>query len=330
MRVISVPAEESAGWAATSEVLSLGQSAESVRAVRRLTLIADFALAAAARNRPLEFLLQRGSVNDSLLRVSRLSAEGEVLLGQVEHSGIEEGDSGLNTRFYSVDLAPLRDAPPSRTRIGLGEGKLERWEFIEGIPSSAEAARLQIKEAKGRGIGGFFLAWPGLSGVSDSKLIDLLDAAASDRFRISFTFGPTGGFDEARMAEILVGASEKFGKHPAVLKIDERPLFAVPVSGAFGLEAWNRIFAALAARGVFAAGLAAGLGQSEFDLYFDRDAGRAFLFPGPEGRYPAFVREDGYYALLRDEALAPVWVTTVPPLFKRFGREYRLVWDLRF
>jgi hypothetical protein len=253
-----------------------------------------------------------------------------VLLGRIEHSGVEKGDSGLNSLFFSVDLASLRDIAPSRTRMGLGEGRRERWEFIEGIPPSIEAARLQIKEAKGRGIGGFFIAWPGLSGESDLTLVDLLDAAASDHFRMSFYFGPTGGFDEARMAETLAVAVEKYGKHPAVFKREDRPLFAVPVSGAFGLEAWNRIFAALAGRGVFAAGVAAGLGQSEFDLYFDRDAGRAFLFPGPESRGPVFVREAGSYALLRDESLAPLWVTTVPPLFKKFGRDYRLVWDLRF
>ncbi len=332
-RVISVPEEASASWSATADYLGLGQPAEQVQAARRIALVADYAVTSEARTRPFEFLLQKGSANKSRLRVSLVGASGEKLLDEIEYGAVEEDRSGLNSLFVSIDPGLIRNAPFSRASLRPGEGKPVRWEFLEDLPLTAEEARLRIQEARALGISGFFLPWPG-SG-KDRILEAIFESAAGEDFRLSFSFSPAGAPgepppDEVRMAAAVALAVERFGRRPSFLQADGRPALAVPVAGTFTREAWSRIFAELSGRGLEAAALAAGLEKTDFERFIDLDEGRPFLDPGPENPGPVFVRDAGYFSLLRDERHPQVWITAVPPLFKRIGDDYRLVWDLRY
>lgn len=336
MRVISVPSLPGAGWGATNDFLVLNQSADAARAVRRLTMIADYALSLDARDKPLEFQLQRGSINESVLEISRIGDDGERRLVEIIHGGADEAGTGLNSKYVSVDLRPLWNFPPLTARIGLGDGKTHRWEFAgPEIFSSAETALLRIREARNLGIEGFFLDWPGSSRVSEIRLKETLDVAARENFRISFHFevtDPAGGpiLDENRIREELTEAVNLFGEHPAVPKVDGRPMFAVPIAGPFSLETWRRVFATLEDRGVAAAALAVGLAPADFELYFDADEGRIFPYPGAHVPGPYFVRKAGFYGLHKDAGMPPIWITTIRPRFARFGRESRLLWEIRF
>jgi hypothetical protein len=346
MRVASL-SDGAAGRAMNAELLTLNQSLESARADKCLTMKADYAVTAESADRPMEFLLQKGSINKSRVRIFQIAEGKEKFIGQQDHEGVQANNSGSNPLAFVVDLSPLKDTLPLRARVGLGRGERMRWEFydpgwtagaegtlrtgrttlVRPAPSPREAMIRCLEEAKSNGIEGFFFSWRGPGDDSDRSLKEMLEVAKNRGFWISIYLETPG---QEKIGDELAYAIGRYGPHPATYKVAGQPLVVVGATETFLLEVWGRIFASLRDRGFDAVGLATGIRQDDFEIFFDPDDFQVFLYPGQIKTGLFFARKVRYYSLLKDDDLPPIWMTTAQPRFRRVGGKYRLIWDLWF
>ncbi|MBM3293344.1 MAG: hypothetical protein FJY82_02340 [Candidatus Aminicenantes bacterium] len=329
-----------AGTSMASGILALHQSFEDARAARAMFMKAEYALAPEAADGTMEFLLKRGAINASRVRVFQVAEAGEKVLFQKDHRSVDEKDTDNNPLAFSVEMASLKASPPLRSRVGFGAGSI-RWEFYDpGEAAGAgrspeEKPGAYLRSAKSRGSRGIFFPWPGFAGDSARILEGLLEAAAGEEIEIAVFFrtpGNSGGRppEDVPFLDGLTAVLDRFGGHPAFFRLDGRPFVVVLATDESARRAWGRIASDLSARGRPVVLLAVGLRLEELETYFDPDEARIFPYPGEVRIGLDYASNVRHHALLRDEDSPPIWMAFREPRFAgRKGRNL-LVWDLAF
>jgi hypothetical protein len=146
-------------------------------------------------------------------------------------------------------------------------GSLEDWDsdILSDRPaepyasSDVEAIRRHVEQAKGAGLDGFISSWWGPGTYTDENLALLLDIASEERFQVAINFetladkdaeGKDSPIGEAKISKWLEYLISTYGDHPAIMKVDGKPLVFLWASGAVELEAWRRVLSGLEDRGL--------------------------------------------------------------------------------
>ncbi len=181
------------------------------------------------------------------------------------------------------------------------------------------AVAYQIQQAKSAGIDGFFVSYNG--SWLDERLRILLDAAQANGFLIAphleITDTPHNRmWDTATIKGWITNFITKFGAHPALMRLNGNPVFAVYMGGSWQRSEWEPMFDQLAKEGFPASFLSMEYNLANLRAYDGiYDLG---VFPEPD-LTPA-VRLAGRmitnYPLLQNSLTAPkIWMAPVAPGF---------------
>ena len=275
---------------ATPRHLSLNQPLDAAKAGQSVGLTMDFALSLKAVNQPLQFLLQKGAINGSVVRVYNVSGNDAQLIQEITHQVVVRNNTDLNPLTFSVDLATLKNIQPRQARIQRVAPQRMLWAFyypwyhlsdwsslqLKDRPStpytsnSSSAIARQIDQAQGAGIDGFISSWWGPGSYTDQNLELLLDLAKDRNFKVAIYFETLTDSGPRNVDEIsrwLAYAISTYRDHPAFMKVNGKPLIVVWASGSVPLASWKTIFANLRQQGLDAVYLAMGYNATNLDVF---------------------------------------------------------------
>ncbi len=347
------------------ERLALNQTLENAQAGRSISMKVDFALAPEALDQPLEFLLQKGALNSSTIRLYQIVEGEEKLIQKIDHRGAVQSDPGLNPLNFSVDLSPLGEVPPILAQVkSAGREKLvwafyypwyhmDSWTYwlkdhpLEWYESGDREVILRhVEQAQGAGIDGFISSWWGPGSDTDQNLEKLLEIADANDFWVTIYFetlaGPDGApLDETKIYEWLAFAIQKYRDHPAFFKVDGKPLIVIWASNTVPLETWKQVFEKLRTQGLDAVYLAMGYNLSNLEVFDGLHDYGVFTNADLAQTYLTTAQAVRYYTLLADEPMPKIWVATVQPGYddtlqpsreglvkeREDGDYYRFTWE---
>ncbi|MBN2198333.1 MAG: glycoside hydrolase family 99-like domain-containing protein [Candidatus Aminicenantes bacterium] len=247
-----------------------------------------YALSLDATLSPLNFNLEKSSDGESIFRASLIDRDGVPSpLGEWRHQVNASLPVAIDLRrFPAPGLTPppryfhegiLPDASPS----GLGLAFYYLWyayrdwssPYLMDSPlapyASYERAAMarHIDQAKSAGLSGFIASWWGPDDwYIDRNFGELLDVAAQKGFLVALNFetmdysrSPAQPRSENTILHWLRCAIDAYGRHPAFLRVNGKPVIVVWVSFAVPLDVWDRVFRQLRSEGreaMFIAGYA--------------------------------------------------------------------------
>lgn len=315
--------------------LALNQPLSASKAGQRVGVTVDLAVAPEALQQPLAFLLQKGALRGSVVRVTNLAENNAQLVREISHQGAVPNNPAVNPLTFTVDLSILKNIPPRQAEIQRPRRML--WAFYypwyrAGDWSSAQlkdrpatryssddpaAIARQIEQAKGAGIDGFISSWWGPGDYTDKNLKRLLDLARERSFAVTIYFETLGDGGRPRGAELLTRwltyLITTYRDHPAFMKVSGKPLIVLWASGAVPLATWQEVLAKLRAQGLDATYLAMGYdvanlatfdGLHEYGIFTIKDLPQTMAAAG---------RATRYYPLLADTPAPKIWAATVQP-----------------
>lgn len=321
---------------ASLEQLALNQPLSAAQSGETVGMTVDYALAAEAVGQPLSFLLEKGSLNGSIVRVSVLVGEESRLLGEVSHQRVV-GTEGRNPLEFSVDLAPLKSIPPRQAPPSVAQRRM-LWAFYypwyrvsswssaqlkdrPAIPYASNdpnAIARHITEAQGAGIDGFISSWWGPDHYTDQNLKILLELAQERGFAVTIYFETlTGDPSRARPAEEihrwLAYVISTYRDHPAFFKVNGKPLIVVWASESAPLATWQDVFGRLRMQGLDAAYLAMGHNAANLPVFDGLHDYGASDSPSAAAELARVGRATRYYHLLAEPAAAKIWAPSAQP-----------------
>lgn len=316
--------------------LALDQPLSAAEAGQSVGMIVDYVLAPAALDQPLAFLLQKGALNGSRVRIVSIVGDDQQLIREINHDIVVETDTGLNPLRFSVDLGPLRDAPPTEAQIPRLASQRMLWAFyypwyqidhwcspmLRDHPakrySSEDPAAIarHVEQAQSAGIDGFISSWWGPHDHTDRKLRTLLDIAQERGFLVTVyfeTLGEDGPLPAEEILDWLTYLISTYRDHPAFMRLNGKPVIPIWSSTTVPLGAWASIFSDLRSQGLDAIFLANSYnladlevfdGLHEYGVFQMTDLAQTFVATGKAARY---------YPLLRDTSAPKIWAATVQP-----------------
>jgi Glycosyl hydrolase family 99 len=322
------------------EQLGLNQDLANAEAGKSVSLVVDYALTPEAPDQSFKFRIEKGNIGTSTVSIFNMARDTPELIKSFKHAAVVDNSGGRNPGYFKVDLGPLKESSPIVATI---QGKsyekmlwafyypwysLDDWSssWLKDHPLQQYASNneddiaRQVEQAQSAGIDGFISSWWGPESVTDPNLGKLLDIAQEKNFKVTIYFetlaGPNGTpLDENSIRNWLGYVIEKYGDHPAFIRVDGKPLIVIFVSATVPLETWTRVFTALRDDGLDAVYLAMdwgyGLGSLEvFDGLHDYSI---FTYPDLKQKYLSTARGIHYYALLSDQPTPRIWAATVQP-----------------
>lgn len=316
--------------------MSLGQPLEAAYGGRQVGLTVDYALDPTAAGSSLDFVLKKGDLNGSVVRLSVLVDGEEHLLETIDHSQVVGNSRGLNPLTFDVDLAPLLGLTPELGRVSGGEFSRLVWAFyypwywkgdwesprlkdhpLEAYASSDRATILRhVRQAKAAGIDGFISSWWGPASDTDNNLRTLLDVAQDEDFRVSIyfeTLTDDGPRPTDEIVRWLTYAIRTYRDHPAFAKVDGKPVIVLWASNAMPLDAWRGVLAKVRERGLDAYFIGMGYDLSNLEVFDGLHEYGVFAIPGLEQAMRATGNAVRYAALLQPSVSPKLWAATVQP-----------------
>ncbi len=333
------PTRSSAG----STLMGLNQPLAAAQAGERVGLTVDLAVTPDSAAQPLEFLLKKGSIGGSLVRLSLVDGDQVRAIEEVRHDGSVAGSGGQNPKEFAISLASLQDTPPRQGQVAAPGLKKMVWAFyypwynlnswsspqlrdrpLTPYSSNDRAAILRhIEQAQSAGIDGFISSWWGPGHYTDQNLKLLLDIAQAKDFAVTVYFETLAdgqGRSEGQIFEWLLFLLSTYRDHPAFMKVDGKPLVVVWASGAVPLATWKAIFERLRERGLDAVYLAMSYDPSNLAVFDGLHQYGIFNMANLARSMETAGRAARYYPLLADTPASKIWAATVQP-----GYDDRLV-----
>ena len=323
--------------------LSLNQSIASSREGQSIGVIVDYALSSDTRQQSIRFLLKKGALNGSAVRIFLVTGDQSDLLLEIDHQGTVIGQTGTNPLSFSLDLGELMKATePEKQSVQAPVNKMlwafyYSWYRMDGWSSSklkdrpatlydsadSEAVLNHIEQAQSAGIDGFISSWWGPGHYTDDNLKILLDVARRKDFSVAIYFetlkdGQARDADE--IYDWLAYAISTYRDEPAFMKVDGRPLIVVWASNSVPPTVWDGIFARLREGGLAAVYLAKGFGSASLDVFDGFHRYGVFTLPNLTDTFAVAVKSARYYALLSESSMPQIAVSTVQP-----GYDERLI-----
>lgn len=316
--------------------LALDQPLSTAEAGQSVGITVDYALAPEALDRPLQFVLHKGALNGSIVRVFAVVGGEEELIREIDHQVVVEDDPGSNPLPFSVNLTALRDSPPSRVEIPRAVTQKMLWAFyypwynmddwaspiLKDRPATRyssddrQAMARHVEQAQSAGIDGFISSWFGPVDRDDRNLRILLDIAQERNFSVTVYFetlaeeGPLAAEEIFHWLAYLIRTHRD---HPAFMKVDGKPLVVIWASAAVPLETWESVFSDLRAQGLDATFLAGNYDLSNLEVFDGLHEYGVFAIPDLVGTFRETARGVRYYSLLADTVEPKIWAATVQP-----------------
>ncbi len=250
----------------------------------------DFALVPDAADQPLEFILQKGDLNESSVRVYCVSADEEQLLREINHNAAVGKGGNHNRLDFSIDPSAVKSLPLQHRRIPRIANRRMLWAFyypwyhasnwtsprlkdhpvVPYASSSRHDIIRQIEQAQDAGIDGFISSWWGPGSYVDQNLKILLEAAKQRGFYVTIYFetlhrGKPRDTDE--IFRWLAYVIATYRDHPAYMKVNGKPVIVIWATPKVPSETWECIFSALRNRGLDAVYLAMGHNMGVLDVF---------------------------------------------------------------
>ncbi|MBU4386040.1 MAG: glycoside hydrolase family 99-like domain-containing protein, partial [Actinobacteria bacterium] len=303
-------------------------------------ITADYAISTAGIDNPLEVSLGSTGAGKTTARFSCVLGEQEFFLQEVETNN--------NSLDFEVSVDSLKDVLPTSGRVEETATDKMVWAFyypwydslgnweselLMDVPETPyvshdpDAIELHVDQAKSAGIDGFISSWWGPGSYTDENLETLLDIAEQKDFSVSINFetlNEEGPRDEGEILAWLKYLIMTYGDHPAMFKVDGKPLIVLWASDTVPIETWGDIFNNLRALGLDA--YYVGMFGGEYpDLNvletFDGLHTYNILFviqdnesvPVLEQTYKTLGRGIRNFPLLQDEQKLRLWCATAQP-----------------
>lgn len=305
-------------------IFTVQQPLPDASAGKRVTGSADLALDLAASR--LDLRLSKGHVGTATVRV----LDGTAVVAQIERPGI------ANDVPFTVDAAAFARITPATARVprladrralafyytwykpeSWSSPKLADHPAVRYVSSDRAAMARHIDQAKGAGLDGFVASWWGPGDFTDANLADLLDVAAERSFQIALYLETLSDGVHARSQQELTRwldyAISKYGKHPAFLRIEGKPLVFLWASGEATDTTWRAIFADLRAQGRDAVYISMGYDSSRLAVFDGYHEYAVFIFPSLEGTVRAAARGARSSGILDASPALKIWAATGQP-----------------
>jgi len=313
-----------------AERLALNQPLADAQGGQEVGMTVDYALAPEALRQPLNFLLKKGAVKGSVVRV----LYGAQVLKEVNHAIVVPGDSATNALRFSVDLGGLQTAPPRQVELQRPPRRVLAFYYPWYYANSWISPQLRdrparpyssgdpkviarhIEEAQAAGIDGFISSWWGPGHYTDKNLKLLLEAAAVKHFQVTIYFETLrngGGRDRDEIYKWLSYFIPTYRDHPALMKVNGKPLIVVWASEAVPLATWEDVFGALRAQGLDAVYLAMGRNTANLEVFDGLHEYGVFTIQDLASAMKLASRATRYYPLLEDAPRPRIWASTTQP-----------------
>jgi hypothetical protein len=328
-------------WApddATAEfsMLRLGQSLSTAQASNRIGMTVDYAVATEALDQPLNFLLQKGALNGSTVRIYNLIGETTSLLLEVDHQLNIASNPDTNPLSFSLDLSRLRAVPPIQSVCGCTDVppmvwafyypwySLDDWESDQlgdrpaerYASSDAQAIARHIEQAQAAGIDGFITSWWGPGTETDRNLATLLDLAEERDFKVAIYFETLNngiGRDENEIFAWVMYVIRTYGSHPAYMQVDGTPVIVLWATGAVIPVHWTIVSNALYLQGLEATLIGMGYSSANLELFDGYHDYGVFAYPDLFQTNAQAARMARYFTLLMDNPESKIFAATVQP-----------------
>jgi hypothetical protein len=332
LNTLWAPAEATAEFA----MLSLGQPLSAAEASNRVAMTVDYAVAPQVLDQPLNFLLQKGALNGSTVRIYNLIGETTGLLLEVEHQSDVIGNTDTNPLTFSLDLSRLRAVPPQEAVSGRADVSpmvwafyypwysLNDWESDQLVDRPREryasadpqAITRHIEQAQAAGIDGFITSWWGPGTETDHNLVTLLDLADQRNFKVAIYFETlVGGIgrDEDEIYAWVAHVIQTYGSHPAYMRVDGKPVIILWATGAVSNRDWVIVSNALFLQDLEAVLIGMGYSSANLELFDGYHDYCVFTYPDLFQTNAQAARMARYYPLLMDNPEPKIFAATVQP-----------------
>ncbi|HJT21775.1 MAG TPA: glycoside hydrolase family 99-like domain-containing protein [Nitrospira sp.] len=324
--------------------VSIGQEITGAKEGHAIGITVDYALSSEVTNHPLSIRLRNGSSNESRVRLSLMVGETPNLIKEtVLATGGEHPERDELSLLVDINGGP---GTLSCGAMPPGIGKHLLWAFyypwyqtkswsnsvlkdhpVRPYDSGDPAMFVQhIEAAQRAGIDGFISSWWGPESGSDRNFSILLDAAKERGFLVSLYFETL--VDDGRDAlpsdaivKWLSYAIATYRDHPAMMKIEGKPLIVIWASDKVPLDTWKSIFGELQAQGLDAVYVAMGTGGRNLEVFDGVHDYGVF-----ESTIQDLARNDQlncrlakYYPLLSNSRTRKISIATVQPGYDERG-----------
>jgi hypothetical protein len=321
---------------ASMELLALNQPLSAAEAGGLVGMTVDAAVDPQAMAEPLSFLLQKGALNGSTVRIYAVSGEAVDLLLEVDHQIVVASDPGYNPRSFTLDLSGLSDVEPQQVQIGAAGMSHMVWAFyypwyhqrdwnsdlLTDRPAvrydsyDPEAIDRHIEQAQAAGIQGFISSWWGPQDYTDQNLFTLLNHAEAHNFRVMIYFETLDnnlGRPQEQLYDWLEYFIQTYGDHPAYMRVDGKPVIVVWASDAVPLDTWRAVFADLGANGYEALFLGMGYRIENLEVFDGYHTYGVFTYPDLVRTNEQARRMARYFPLLMDDPQPKIFAASVQP-----------------
>lgn len=188
-------------------------------------------------------------------------------------------------------VLPFGDQPlPGRKQFPGGEDIGANFFPLDGPYSSHDPAVIQrhVRQMKAAGIGVISVSWSGSAAYGHAAVKPLMDEAARQGLKVNFQLEPV--YRNAQEFHALVRSlMQSHGSHPALYRLQGKPLFYVYDSYKLPQAEWQQLLPASASQGLRKQGLDA----HYIGLWVDAGHGQDLLAAGFDGFYSYFA-VDGF------------------------------------
>ena len=331
----------------TMNAIWIEQEYADAVAHHEISITVDIAISADSAHEKIQFRLEKGNMNESSVCVYINDSNQWILLQEFNYSGAGAVSFFLNTaalQSISPQYHVLMKDPHSRQIFSfyyMWYSSLDIWNssmlmnhpLLPYISSDESAIVRHIEQAKSAGINGFIASWWGPGTESDKNFAKLLSIAHDKNFRVGI-YLEIVNYDEHwnpvsrtqdEIIEWLRYIISRYGKNPAFIAINGKPLIAIYVSRLVPVETWMRIFSAVRNSNMDASYIADfGGTEPQLDCLNAFDGMHTYSIVDLmrtaeeihhlEHTYMTTARVVRYYPLLTG-SLPKIWVTTVQPGF---------------
>jgi len=300
----------------------------------------DCVLSVAALDEPVRFVLKKGDLNGSSIRIYGINIdESHLLLKEIEHDRVILGSDGFNPVDFTLDLSGLKKSEPMTAEVSRLKKDLpkllwafyyswydqEYWkqEVFKDFPYErynsydVDTIKRQVDEAKQAGIDGFIFSWWGPGSTSDDNLKKVLEIAGKRDFQVSIYFETLDDFGELRDTREIYDWLEYFIKSyrddPDLYRIDGKLLINLWASAVLSIESWEDIIGRLKDQGLDAVYLEMGYNILNLDLFDGLHDYAVCEYEDLDKTFNIASRAVRYYSIFDRYSEPKIWVATVQP-----------------
>jgi len=332
-RVVSGTAQLAAGPGGESQIV-LTQTIASAYRLERIAATVDIAVAAAVARGPVDFTLRKGSLNGSIVRISRVVGTDVTVIRQITHASAFAGDPENRLAF---SLAPSALGGPNTVPPATTRPNKMLWAFyypwyhysdwtsqrLRDHPadtyqsSDRDVIERHVDQARWAGIDGFISSWWGPRDYTDRNIATLFEVARQRDFRVMPYFETLGDLAQPRgrdqITEWLEYFISTYRDEPAIQRLNGKPLIVVWASGTVSRATWRDIFTDLEAHGYQAAYLAMSTDTADLDTFAGLHWYGGAGMPDLAGVFARAGRGVRNYPLLDDVPTPRLWAASAQP-----------------